>query len=157
MTDPRACAAALAFGAIVPLLGACDDGVEPARESTQTFRVEYVVDGDTVRLRNGETVRLAGIDTPERGECGADQATRALQRLVLGREVRLGETDEDRDQYGRLLRYLDVDGVDAGLSQIRAGLAVARYDSRDGYGFHPRERQYVAADETSPPVCPADD
>jgi hypothetical protein len=29
--------------------------------------------------------------------------------------------------------------MDAVLRQIRAGLAVARYDSRDGYSHHPRE------------------
>ena len=74
--------------------------------------------------------------------------------LVLGRQVELARSDEDRDQYDRLLRYVDVDGVDAGLSLLRRGLAIARYDSRDGYGFHPREPQYVAADRGSKPVCP---
>jgi hypothetical protein len=43
-----------------------------------------------------------------------------------------------------------VGGVDAGLNLIRSGLAVARYDSRDGYGFHPRQPQYVAADRRTP-------
>jgi endonuclease YncB( thermonuclease family) len=124
----------------------------------RTFRVVHVVDGDTVHLDNGETVRLAGIDTPEVGECGFDAATVALTRLALGRRASLGASDEDRDQYGRLLRYLDVqrDGhrVDAGLALIRRGLAVARYDSRDGYGRHPREDRYVAADAATPdPSC----
>ena len=30
------------------------------------------------------------------------------------------------------------------------GRAIARYDSRDGYGRHPREDTYVAADAASP-------
>ena len=51
--------------------------------------------------------------------------------------------------YGRLLRYVDVGSTDAGLRLIRSGLATARYDSRDGYGFHPREPRYVAADNAS--------
>jgi hypothetical protein len=113
-----------------------------------------VVDGDTVDLGNGETVRLVGIDTPEQGECGYEKAADALSALVLGREVVLADSDEDRDQYGRLLRYVDVDGVDAGLRLVQRGLAIARYDSRDGYGFHPREPQYVAADRGTKPVCP---
>ncbi len=58
-------------------------------------------------LGNGETVRLVGIDTPEMGECGYERATEALTDLVGGRVVTLGESDEDRDQYGRLLRYVD--------------------------------------------------
>jgi hypothetical protein len=45
--------------------------------------------------------------------------------------------------------------MDAGLRQIKTGLAVARYDSRDGYGLHPREPQYVAADHGSQNLrCP---
>jgi hypothetical protein len=48
-----------------------------------------------------------------------------------------------------LLRYVDVNGTDAGLRLIKEGLAIARYDSRDGYGFHPREPKYIAADKAS--------
>jgi endonuclease YncB( thermonuclease family) len=121
---------------------------EPAPRE-HTFLVTRVVDGDTLELGNGETVRLVGIDTPEVGECGYDAATVALARLVSGRQVRLGRSDEDRDHYGRLLRYVDVAGTDAGLRLIHRGLAIARYDSRDGYGFHPREPRYVAADAAS--------
>ncbi len=122
---------------------------------SRTWLVVEVIDGDTVDLGNGERVRLVGIDTPERGECGYEKAADALSALVLGRQVELVRSDEDRDQYDRLLRYVDVDGVDAGLELVRRGLAVARYDSRDGYGFHPREPKYVAADRGSKPVCPA--
>lgn len=128
------------------------DGRDRRGAGTQrrTHVVSDVVDGDTVDLSNGETVRLVGIDTPEVGECGYERAKEALARLVLGRRVALGASDEDRDQYGRLLRYLDVRRgagyVDAGYQLLRQGLAVARYDSRDGYGRHPREARYVARD-----------
>lgn len=128
---------------------------QPRRPPAPTYLVTYVVDGDTVDLANGERVRLVGIDTPERGACGSEEATANLERLVLGKRVRLRMSDEDRDGYGRLLRYVDVGAVDAGLRQIEAGLAVARYDSRDGYGYHPRENRYVAADKASPDKgCP---
>lgn len=123
---------------------------KPKPKPPRTFLVSFVVDGDTIDLANGERVRLVGIDTPEQGECGSDAATANLAGLVLGKRVRLRMSDEDRDGYGRLLRYVDVRGVDAGLRQIEAGLAVARYDSRDGYGYHPRENEYVAADKATP-------
>jgi endonuclease YncB( thermonuclease family) len=127
---------------------------EPAPRE-RSYLVTRVVDGDTLELGNGETVRLVGIDTPEVGECGYDAASVALARLVSGRQARLGRSDEDRDHYGRLLRYVDVGGTDAGLRLIRSGFAIARYDSRDGYGFHPREPRYVAADAASRNVtCP---
>jgi endonuclease YncB( thermonuclease family) len=115
----------------------------------RTYLVTRVVDGDTLELGNGETVRLVGIDTPEVGECGYDRATAALAGLVSGKQVRLVRSDEDRDHYDRLLRYVDLGGTDAGLRQIRNGLAIARYDSRDGYGFHPREPRYIAADKAT--------
>jgi hypothetical protein len=58
---------------------------------------------------------------------------------------------DDVDRYGRLLRYVDTaGGVDAGLHMINQGWAIARYDSRDGYGRHPREASYIAADAASP-------
>ncbi|KQP65251.1 DUF2510 domain-containing protein [Nocardioides sp. Leaf285] len=118
----------------------------------RTYLVTRVVDGDTLELGDGTTVRLVGVDTPEVGECGSEKATALLSRLVLGARVDLRRSDEDRDRYGRLLRYVDLTSgprPDTGLRLIDAGLAVARYDSRDGYGAHPRERSYVAADRAA--------
>lgn len=130
------------------------DAAAPA-DDPDMWTVVHVVDGDTVDVTRGgaeETVRIVGIDTPERGECGYDQATVALGDLIGGMEVELtGPGDEDRDAYGRLLRYVDRGEVDAGYEQISAGMAIARYDSRDGYGWHPREDRYIAADEATGP------
>lgn len=121
----------------------------PEPEVEREYLVVRVVDGDTVELGNGETVRLVGIDTPEVGECGFEESAARLGELVAGQAVTLGESDEDRDQYDRLLRYVDIGAMDAGYRLIRDGLASARYDSRDGYGRHPREDAYVAADRRS--------
>ena len=122
---------------------------EPPDE-TQTGTVTNVVDGDTVDVEGVGRIRVIGIDTPERGACGYESATQAMSVLVLGRRVSLvpGAT-EDSDRYGRLLRYVDVGSRDAGLSLISDGWAIARYDSRDGYGRHPREDEYVSADMAS--------
>lgn len=129
---------------------------DPARKppARPTWTVVEVIDGDTIDVANSdgsaERVRLIGIDTPERGECGFGPSTSALQKRVLDREVQLVDGAQDnRDMYDRLLRYVSVDGADAGLALIRKGLAIARYDSRDGYGRHPREDKYIAADEAS--------
>jgi endonuclease YncB( thermonuclease family) len=125
-----------------------------AEASGRTDTVAYVIDGDTVVLASGLTVRLRGIDAPEREECASARSTRSLARLIRGERVRLVRAGDDRDRYGRLLRYVDLGRTDAGLRQIKRGLAIARYDSRDGYGAHPREDAYVAADRRSPDfVC----
>lgn len=116
--------------------------------------VARVVDGDTVKLANGETVRLLGIDTPERGQCGYKEAADNLTKMIGGRPVTLAKGPvSDRDKYGRILRYIEVDGRDLNLAQITSGHAKAAYDSRSGYGRHPREAAYIAADAKTRHMC----
>ena len=89
-----------------------------------------VDDGDTIVVRTSAdeaTVRLVGVNAPERGECGADAATTRL-RSLLGSPgpMRLARDVSDTDQYGRLLRYVEVDGLDVGGVLVREGFALAR-------------------------------
>jgi endonuclease YncB( thermonuclease family) len=91
--------------------------------------VVSVTDGDTVIVTvQGieERVRLIGINTPESGECLADEATVALEELIAGREVTLSVDVNDRDQYGRLLRYIWVDDLFVNEQMVETGLALAR-------------------------------
>jgi endonuclease YncB( thermonuclease family) len=142
---------------VVPMTAAIPvfAGASPAEASTSTAAVTYVYDGDTVKLANGEKVRLIGIDTPERGQCGYTQATNLMKRLVLGDRVTLTTGARDnRDRYGRLLRYVNRGVVDAGRRMLASGWARARYDSSDGYGWHPREADYHRVDANNPfPGC----
>ena len=121
----------------------------PTVESYASVAFEAVVDGDTVVTSEG-TVRLIGIDTPERGECGHAEASAAIGKLVSGGDpvvLLYPEGQNNMDQYGRLLRYvITEDGVDLGLTQLEAGNAIARYDSTDGYPEHPRQASYHAAE-----------
>ncbi len=148
----------LAAVAVLAGLGGCS-GAGQAGTVPERGTVEWVVDGDTLDVAGVGRIRLIGIDAPERGACGYESATLALVALVRDERVSLvaGAVD-DADRYGRLLRYVDVGGVDAGLSMVRDGWAIARYDSRDGYGPHDREEAYVAADLASPDLgCYPDD
>jgi micrococcal nuclease len=80
----------------------------------EPFTVVAVVDGDTIRLANGQTVRYIGVNTPELNkgkglpQCFAREATEANERLVLGKSVRLVKDVSETDKYGRLLRYVYV-------------------------------------------------
>ncbi|MFC5337222.1 thermonuclease family protein [Leucobacter denitrificans] len=107
-----------------------------------------IVDGDTIETDLG-TVRLIGIDTPERGECGYAEAAAVIdQHIEVGDEIllRLPAGQNDTDRYERLLRYVSTqEGIDIGLTQLMAGSAVARYDSQDGYPEHPQESSYREA------------
>ena len=90
------------------------------REITaRAFDVRRIIDGDTfVIMYDGEptSVRIAGIDTPERGEPGAGEATAALRDLIAGETVTLTFIDprRKRDNFGRLLAAVVVDGRDVG-------------------------------------------
>ena len=116
-----------------------------------------VIDGDTVVISGDERVRLIGIDTPENGQCGFDEAKQALEKLLAsGSATFYSGTTSDKDKYDRLLRYIEVEGIDVGLNLISNGFAIARYDSRDGYGPHDRESEYIETDESSTSIVTCD-
>jgi len=92
------------------------------------FKVQRVVDGDTIILENKETVRYLGIDTPELhhpsigAECGGLEASEKNQEILAGKRVRLVSDVTDRDSYGRLLRYVFTeDGTFVNYELIRDG------------------------------------
>ena len=136
-------------------LNACSSG--SAEQQASQVDVIRVIDGDTVVIAGDERVRLIGIDTPENGQCGFDEAKQALEKLLAsGPATFYSGTTSDKDKYDRLLRYIEVEGIDVGLNLISNGFAIARYDSRDGYGPHDRENEYVDADENSAPAVKCD-
>ena len=69
-----------------------------------------VVDGDTIEVSiNGtiETVRLIGIDSPERGARFADEAAAEMKRLIKpGRTIWLEQDISVRERFERLLAYV---------------------------------------------------
>lgn len=96
--------------------------------------VTSVIDGDTVELADGRRVRYLGIDTPESGEYYAEEATARNKDLVEGKTVELQRGDRDQDEYGRLLRYVYVDGVFVNAELIAQGYAKAYiFDPDDRY------------------------
>lgn len=108
-------------------------GRAEARQSPAT--VEWVTDGDTLRVRGGERVRLLQIDAPEAGEeCYAGRATTELIRLTpRGTRVAL-ETDpalDLRDRYGRLLRYIFVGRTNVNIELVRRGAATPYFYDGD--------------------------
>ena len=151
----RFLSSALMSGLLILPVTSCS-GSSDSQDAQAT--VTKVVDGDTVwvKFSNGseEKVRLIGIDTPETGQCGFEPAKKELETFVLNQEVSLvvGSPD-NRDKYELLLRYIDINGLDAGLELIKQGLAIHRFDSTDNYDKHVREAAYINADDLSPSFC----
>lgn len=108
-------------------------------------RVARVLDGDTLKLEDGETVRLIGVDAPETHhpelpvQRFGEEASDFLRNLVDGFEVVLEMNPaEPRDKYGRTLAY-----VWKGESLVNAEII------RRGYAYaytrfpHPRLEEFV--------------
>lgn len=120
--------------------GGGGDGRPNRRDNTQSARVNRVIDGDTVEVRlNGgrPDVRLVGIDTPEvfgGEECGGRQASSSMKRMLKpGERVTLvrDRSQNNRDAFGRLLRYIEDGDRDVGKAQVGKGWAkVVKFDGR---------------------------
>ena len=92
-----------------------------------------VVDGDTLRCSNvpeaNGRVRLARIDTPERGQSGYHAASAALHSLIEGQSVSCRWVDADprttriewHDRFGRRVAFCSVAGHDLTTALLDGG------------------------------------
>jgi len=102
---------------------------ETVEKQKVLFKVIKVIDGDTIKLENGEVVRYIGIDTPETVhpskpvQCFGREASNKNKELVEGKLVRLEKDITDRDKYGRLLRYVWVGELFVNDYLVRQGYA----------------------------------
>jgi endonuclease YncB( thermonuclease family) len=102
--------------------------------------VAKVYDGDTFQTRHGEKVRLLNLNTPEiqhrdnLAQPGGNKASKALNALILGQQVKLTFDKEKKDKYGRTLAHI----------WMRDGLWVNQYMIQKGYAhvytFEPNTR-----------------
>lgn len=96
-----------------------------ASAATLTGRIVSISDGDTVTLLDADLrqhkIRLIGIDAPEKRQAFGNRARLNLGLQVFGRDVTADCPKTDR--YKRPLCKLEVDGTDANLAQIEAGMA----------------------------------
>jgi len=84
-----------------------------------------VHDGDTITCldenNQQQKVRLAAIDAPEVGQEYGRASREALAAMVFGKTVSVA--DEGRDQYGRWIGRVAVDGLDVNRQMIATGNA----------------------------------
>ncbi len=88
-----------------------------------TAFVYRVIDGDSIELQNNTEVRLLGINAPERSQPYYQEATNRLRELIDGKTVIFENDIQDKDQYGRLLRYLFINDSFVNLQLVKEGYA----------------------------------
>lgn len=110
----------------------------------RNVEVVRVIDGDTVRLsidvgfkmRYEDNFRLWGIDTPERGQDGFEEASDRMSELLMEGHEDHGRCLEvevmKRDKYGRYLAVIrDAEtGDDLNQMMIEEGLAKAYHGGK---------------------------
>ncbi len=128
-----------------------------------------ILDGDTIVLDSGTTVRLLGIDAPEiahkdkPGQYYGREAREALRGLVAGKLLAVEVAGNGRDRYGRVLGVVRADDESVNEMMVARGAAFFYWHEdvpqslaaalmtaqtrsiRDGAGFWPRIAAMPAA------------
>lgn len=81
-----------------------------------------VVDGDTIETNVG-TVRLLGINTPEKGKAYYSDAKDSLRSEIENKSVELLRDGDDTDKYNRKLRYVFLGDRLINVEVVERGLA----------------------------------
>ena len=84
--------------------------------------VERVIDGDTI-VSGNSSIRLLGINSPERGEMYYDEAKVFLEELILNETVDLQYGKERYDKYDRTLAYIFFKNQNINLELVKNGFA----------------------------------
>jgi endonuclease YncB( thermonuclease family) len=99
--------------------------ISPAAALAFQATLQRVFDGDTIDVVDDKgrqfRVRLSGIDAPERGQPFAQRSGESLRRLLSEGPLTVEAVSVDR--YQRLLAKVACAGRDAGIEQLRSGLA----------------------------------
>ncbi|NDV18221.1 nuclease [Pseudodesulfovibrio sp. JC047] len=94
----------------------------------QDVQFLHIIDGDSlVVVAKGDsvTIRLLGVDAPERGQEYGKKATIFSLKFCYGKQIRLEFDRRRKDRYGRTLAYVYADGALLNTALIQAGLALA--------------------------------
>lgn len=113
-----------------------------ANADTLQGRVVSIADGDTVTVLDASNtqwkIRLMGIDAPEKKMPFGQKSKEHLSDLVFDKQVTVDYNKQDR--YGRTVGKIIINGIDANLEQIKAGMA---------WHYKQYQREQSSADQMS--------
>ena len=96
-----------------------------AKEESIVATVTKVIDGDSLKAKTKEgkeyEIQVEGIDAPELKQPQGKEATEALSKMVMGKEIKVTWTK--KDNFDRLLAQIHVDKTHANQEMLRTGHA----------------------------------
>ena len=101
----------------------------PGCMASRRVQVERVIDGETLLVARGQTVRLIGVDAPELNsnlpamKSYAEKAKALTEKLVLNKRVKLRFDQQRKDRFGHSLAYVYVGGISVNEKLLHEGLA----------------------------------
>lgn len=109
-------------------------GFSTAHGELMEGKCAYVQDGDSLKLQipgraEEVSIRLHGIDAPEKGQAFSEESRAMLRNLTQGKNIRVDVQNTDR--YGRYLGKVYVGKTYVNLELVKAGLAWHYDGSRD--------------------------
>lgn len=110
-----------------------DDALDNFLNTYEQVHVDRIIDGDTIES-NSTSIRLLGINTPERGEYFYEEAKEFLEQEILNKTVALKYGKERYDKYERVLAYIFFNNQNINLLLVEEGYANIYFPSgKDQY------------------------
>jgi len=129
-----------------------DKSLKNFLSDSQIVKIDRVIDGDTIKV-NENSIRLLGMNTPERGELYYSEAKEFLEKLILNKTVRLESGKEEYDRYGRFLAYVFLNGENVNLKLVEEGFANFYFPSGKDIYYNEFKASWMMCIEGNKNLC----
>jgi len=117
----------LAVTALIILVPSLATAIQFTKDNSVGDKVTQIIDGDSFKIKNKQTIRLASVDAPALDKCYGPEAKEALSKLILGKRVVILEPYSDK--FGRVMALVLSDGQIINELMVRNGYAIDTYDN----------------------------
>lgn len=97
----------------------------------KTTQVTRIIDGDTIKIQNDQTLRLLGINTPEKNQPYYQEAKQFLIQQIQNKTIEI--EIHSVDKYGRTLAYVFLHNQNINTEILSQGLATLYYYDKDSH------------------------